>query len=40
MEQPHADLDRVTALVPVRVLEHAKTRLGSVLDAEERAARR
>lgn len=38
MEPQHADLDRLTALVPVRVLEHAKTRLGSVLDAEERAA--
>ncbi len=38
MQAPHADLERVIALVPVRVLEHAKTRLGAVLDAEERAA--
>ncbi len=31
-------LARVVALVPVRGLEHAKTRLGIALDAEERAA--
>lgn len=31
-------LGRVVALVPVRGLEHAKTRLGIALDAEERAA--
>jgi 2-phospho-L-lactate guanylyltransferase len=33
-----ADLSRVWALVPIRGLETAKTRLGGDLDAEERAA--
>jgi 2-phospho-L-lactate guanylyltransferase len=33
---PHADLSRTWALVPIRGLETAKTRLGGNLDAEER----
>jgi len=33
-----ADLARIVALVPVRHLERAKTRLGDALDAEERTA--
>ena len=37
MPRPPADLSRVIALVPVRDLEHAKSRLGSALDPEERA---
>jgi 2-phospho-L-lactate guanylyltransferase len=34
--RPRADLDRTWALVPLRGLEDAKTRLGGELDAEER----
>jgi 2-phospho-L-lactate guanylyltransferase len=36
--QPRADLSRTWALVPIRGLETAKTRLGGDLDPEERAA--
>ncbi len=35
---PAADLSRIVALVPVRTLERAKTRLALALDPEERAA--
>jgi 2-phospho-L-lactate guanylyltransferase (CobY/MobA/RfbA family) len=33
-----ADLGHIVAIIPVRGLERAKTRLGEVLDAEERRA--
>ena len=33
-----ADLGHLVAIVPVRGLERAKTRLGEALDAEERRA--
>ena len=36
--QSHADLSRLAAVVPVHPLEGAKSRLGEMLDAEERQA--
>jgi len=36
MDQPRASLPRLIAIIPVGSLERAKSRLGAVLDAEER----